>query len=107
MACIAGWALTLSDPKLKRKPLLAARLFRKGFKPENGHHIGSGYADKIQGRARRVLKLTAGQASKLFHRMNWPGHAHLRLHGKRVGTKGYAQAVSDRIDEFIENGGAE
>jgi hypothetical protein len=82
VACIAGWAVTLST-----KEKLDYR--------------------RIEGRARQLLGITQTQAKNLFFDSNWPQQFAERLGLTEPQTKAHARITAKRIDHFLKTKGAE
>jgi hypothetical protein len=110
-ACIAGWAITLHNPKFKERPLDAAVSLDPEFK--GVFYMTTNAMNTAQLDGQRALGLTDEQADKLFFSVNWPMRFRERVRfvdfrePYRPGTKRYARAVHDRIQYFIATKGEE
>lgn len=93
VGCIAGLAISIREGK--RGDVLINKYQYSG-RYEMTHNTARGY-----------LHLTYSEGNRLFHASSWPEKFRIRLDKAREGSKQYARAVSDRIDHFIETGGAE
>lgn len=80
VACIAGWACTLSGIK----------------EPANWESAG-----------RHVLELNPGESDRLFYDESWPDEYFDEYHAQKEQSSGRAEAACKRIDHFIATKGAE
>jgi len=84
--CIAGWVMMLTPMKPE----------------ERSYIINVGNAAHS---AQEKLGLDYYQGSRLFLPSDWPEPYKSKLAKAKIGTKKYAQVVSDRIDYFIQTDG--
>jgi hypothetical protein len=108
-ACIAGWAILMSVPK---KKLLALSKANPGASEWDYAKLAE--TKDIENAARNKLKLTKQQANRLFI----PYQGYPVIHGSwpellwdkymdAATPRRKAKVVVDRIERFIETGGAE
>lgn len=91
-ACIAGWAVKLSDP--------ATFQYAEGLS-------GTQYTnDLVLNAARSALQLRWDEAARLFWLISWPPSFRSHDHEAR-SPQDHAQAAANRIDHFIATKGQE
>jgi hypothetical protein len=104
-ACIAGWAVTIADEGVKRKPLLAAMKLFPDFQRDG--KISGRYNENMIAAGAVALGISDSEAVRLFLRTEWPQPFREQLANESSGSKAYAQVVYDRIQHFITTDGRE
>ena len=89
-ACISGWALALR-PEVELSPII---------------YFG-GCATDLEATACRALDITEDQGRLLFHLGEWPDQFADDYMGCEGSPKAQAKVAYDRIEHFIQTGGAE
>lgn len=100
IGCIAGWAVLLAERKGREMPGLTwRRILDRREAPDMDW-------DDFKPIAIRRLKLTAEQAHRLFHVINWPRTFTVQYEKARTPKK-MASVTAERIDHFIKTKGRE
>lgn len=91
VACICGWAVELSghDSRISRAGQTGKLLL------------------ELDGDSCLFSQDVPSEAQRLFYAIYWPKEFRRRLQEAPVQSMEYAQVVADRIDHFIQTGGAE